>query len=363
MLRTALILLVTFVALGGAFTLYLATQPATRLAESNKPHPPAPPLPIDPGEGPYKNGGAGDLKQYNKITGRISSIMSWNSFTRHKDGTTTVIAPVMSFYVGDGQRLMIVGETGQIDDFHAPAMTAMTSTKQPVGMPDRGTLQHVHIYLYPTWDNNAQPTIILTTENLAFDNATFRIATAGYTDEQGNSIAADQVPVHVTGDYLFDGRGLTVQWNDRDNRLELLEVEHGEQLTILHPKDVFGSASTSGGDGKTPAPSGGRVEGASAIPGIFGRMLASTDRAATAMALPAARPAKSAKPPQPPYLARFFENLVITQGLETKVTGDTMDVGFVLKQSNGNATTRPSKPASGGAAGAGVSEGAPKAQG
>jgi hypothetical protein len=346
MLRTAIILLITFVVLGGAFTIYITSQAKTTIDGRPDQHAPVPTLQADPDQAaPYNGGSAGVLKQFNNRTGQISSEMRWNSFTRHKDGTTTVIAPAMSFNVGNGQRMKIVGETALIDNFNAPAMTTATSGKQPLGMPDRGTLHHVHMYLYPNWDDNAQPNLILTTENLAFDNATFRIATAAYTDENGKTIAADQVPVHVTGDYLFDGRGLTVQWNDRDNRLELLEVAHGEQLTILHPGTVFGWGASTTGASPPPASGSGTVgTPTTRSPKLFSNsMLASTDPSAPALALPSTRPAKPAKPPQPTYLARFFENVVITQGLQTKINADTMDVGFLLKQSSTNPTTRPSK--------------------
>jgi hypothetical protein len=343
MMRTAIILLITFVVLGGAFTIYISSQTKTAIDDRASLHAPVPTLTSDPEKAtPYNDGEKGVIKQFNNRTGQISSEMRWESFTRHKDGTTTVIKPSMSFNVGNGQRMKIVGETALIDNFNAPAMTTTTTGKQPLGMPDRGTLRHVHIYLYPNWDKNAQPNLILTTDNLAFDNATFRIATAAYTDENGKTIAADQVPVHVTGDYLFDGRGLTVQWNDRDNRLELLEVAHGEQLTILHPGTVFGSGGSTPGASPSPARAAGKPTARAPQP-FSSSMLASADPSAAALALPSTRPAKLAKPPQPTYLARFFENVLITQGLETKITADTMDVGFLLKQSPTDATTRPAK--------------------
>ena len=39
----------------------------------------------------------------------------------------------------------------------------------------------------------------------------------------------------MRGKYEFDGRGLTIRWNDRDRRLELLEIAHGERLIVKEP--------------------------------------------------------------------------------------------------------------------------------
>src|SRR5204863_1117726 len=81
----------------------------------------------------------------------------------------------------------------------------------------------------------AAPTLDIDMNNAAFDNESFRIFTEGYTDEHGKRIEADQVKVTVRGKYEFDGRGLTIRWNDRDRRLELLEIAHGERLVIKEP--------------------------------------------------------------------------------------------------------------------------------
>ena len=41
------------------------------------------------------------------------------------------------------------------------------------------------------------------------------------------------MPVTVRGrDYDFDGRGLRIQWNELNQRLQLLEIAHGESLTV-----------------------------------------------------------------------------------------------------------------------------------
>src|SRR3712207_3476368 len=98
-------------------------------------------------------------------------------------------------------------------------------------MPSRGRLDDARRQLAETADAPA-PMLDMTMPNAAFDNESFRIYTEGYTDKDGTQVPPDQVKVTVRGKYEFDGRGLTIRWNDRDRRLELLEVAHGERLVI-----------------------------------------------------------------------------------------------------------------------------------
>src|SRR5204863_1877737 len=80
------------------------------------------------------------------------------------------------------------------------------------------------------------------TNNIVFDNETFRISTETYMEPDGTSVASDQVAVSVEGrDFDFYGRGLTVRWNDVDQRLELLRIAHGDKLIIKNPSAMSGS--------------------------------------------------------------------------------------------------------------------------
>src|SRR5262249_46317709 len=68
---------------------------------------------------------------------------------------------------------------------------------------------------------------------------TFRIYSDGFTGPDGKYVEPDQVPVIVRGvDYDFDGRGLTIRWNERDQHLQLLEVAHGEKLVVKNPSKM-----------------------------------------------------------------------------------------------------------------------------
>ena len=61
-------------------------------------------------------------------------------------------------------------------------------------------------------------------------------------------VEADQVPVVLRGeDYDFDGRGLVIRWNERDRRLQLLEIAHGEKLIDQAPELVHEEGRGAGG--------------------------------------------------------------------------------------------------------------------
>ena len=101
--------------------------------------------------------------------------------------------------------------------------------------PSRGKLHNVVISLFEPTDAD-EPNLVARMNNAAFDNDTFRIATEPYADGNGNTVEADQVPVVVRGkDYDFDGRGLVIRWNERDRKLQLLEIAHGQSLTVKNP--------------------------------------------------------------------------------------------------------------------------------
>jgi len=109
------------------------------------------------------------------------------------------------------------------------------------GAPSRGRLHTVTMTLIDDAAPGGPATeLTMNTDNIDFDNDTFLITTGGFTAPDGTLIPADQVPVKVRGEYEFDGRGLTLRWNDRDDRLELLEIAHGEELKIMHPSGGIG---------------------------------------------------------------------------------------------------------------------------
>src|SRR5207249_1197380 len=130
------------------------------------------------------------------------------------------------------------------------------STGQPA-MPTRGKLHNVIVSVFDPVDA-PEPTITAKMNNAAFDTDNFRIATESYVDEHGNTVEADQVPVVVRGrDYDFDGRGLVIRWNERDRKLQLLEIAHGESLTVKNASALSPAGAFSRGPATRPAARGG----------------------------------------------------------------------------------------------------------
>ncbi len=276
------------------------------------------------------------------------------------------------------QKIAIEGETGDIEVQEPANSGSATFEKGSAGPPKRGKLKRgvkpVTIRVYP--DIIAQKdhvSITLTTDNLKFDNETFEVSTDAIVDANGNEVVpADQVPIHVTGDYEFEGKGLIVHWNDLEGRLEYLEVTHGDYLTIVHPSGTtLGGADSkkpqgdAGGPSTQPAPpppgDGAPVASpAVASPAVANPAVASAAMTAAPTAAPAPIPAsatiapaghkpeaaKPAKHGPPPYLADFERNVRITQGIrgsDEKQMGTAahMTVDFMLKPS-----TQPSSPGS-----------------
>ena len=178
----------------------------------------------------------------------------------------------------------------------------------------------MQISLLPPGTND--PAFTCTVNNLSFDNDTFVLATEEYTDASGKLVPADQVPVMIRGEeYDFDGRGLTGRWNEKDQSLQLLEIAHGETLTVKNPK-TLGISTTQPTEKKESAASAGKP------------------RAATRSS-PTAAPEKKAHDPiasatQPdasdasPYRATFVENIRIEQGGQLLAECDQMNLDFLM---------------------------------
>lgn len=343
-------ILVTLSALGlaGLFVVCWTIQPAGRVQTNAVQRTNPAPKPADtdptqlngirPGEGVY-------LSQYDG-KGQLTSRFRADRYVPRQDGTIDVINPVARFFLANHQSLDIVGRTGNVmvKDAPNPGRTGFANTGTPAP-PSRGRLDDVVVTL--TDDLKKVPLITMKTNNVVFDNETFRISTEGF----GN-IHDDEVPVHVTGQIKIEGRGLTVRWNDTDGRLELLEIAHGDFLEITDPS----SFSLSGSKVAPGKSSGGSSRAGEAMP----VMLAANDKSAAAQILthvpPHTRPAAGAEVrtgrasgPPPIYQASFYDNVRINQPDATG-SGDQiliqnvsrMDADFLLKQSNPEPATNPS---------------------
>ncbi len=169
-------------------------------------------------------------------TGELASRFRGDEYDPQPDNSVLVKHPEADFFSNDGkQRIHIAGQTGRVILAGTAAREAgnFSGKMEP---PSRGLLHDVVITLFEPADA-PEPSVTATMNNAAFDNDAFRIETTAFTDADGHHVPADQVPVKVRGnDYDFDGRGLVIAWNERDRKLQLLEIEHGERLTIKNLK-------------------------------------------------------------------------------------------------------------------------------
>ena len=231
MLRFLLISISTLAVLGTFFfLLVLRDQPApvtTSTTQSVIKATPLSDIQSQAGVGPGKYP---SLVNYDH--GQLSSKFNADDFTPQKDGSFIVKNPVAIYYMGKGQWMKVTGDTGTMYCDTAGPTQSNNLLVAPTGTPRNGTLHRVRVELYPEADST-QPTQWMETDNIRFDNDTYRMYTESYVDANGNTIPADQVAVSIRGEqYEFDGNGLTMVWNGINHRLEKLEVAHGKRLEI-----------------------------------------------------------------------------------------------------------------------------------
>lgn len=358
-MRSVILVIITAIGLAGLFVAYWTMQPLNSLVRpggsgaqrvravaTSGPHMDV----FHPGDQIW-------LKQYDD-NGQLSSKFRGTEYLPQPDGTVLVMNPVAQFFLANHQRIDVRGTDGNVIVKDRPDLAHNAfSNPGPLSPPSRGKLNNVTVTLV----DEAQPDpqlaklLVMTTNNVVFDNESFRIATEGYRDSRGQVITDDQVPVHVTGQLVMEGRGLVVRWNDKDGRLELLEIAHGEWLRVDHPSKV----SLFGG----PKKGASSPEQAGPRPGApLTEMLASEDKNAAGQIVTSHPPPQSrqrrvrgerpAHAPKAPaiYRASFYDQVRITQQDPTgsfeqvNITDvKQMDLDFLLKQQAEEPTTRPVK--------------------
>ncbi|HEY2588758.1 MAG TPA: hypothetical protein VGI81_23655, partial [Tepidisphaeraceae bacterium] len=247
-MRSAILVILSAAALGGLFMFVWTLQPASSTTLKDQP-PIAPPpqLKDREGYGPIKPGERCYLSQYDH-NGQLVSRFKGDEFVPQHDGTVRITNPEADFYLANHQHLEIRGIEGNVVMKDVPNLgqSGFANAGSP-SPPSRGRLNQVTVRLIDEIKN--APLLTMTTNNVVFDNETYRIYTEGYKDEQGKAVPDDQVPVVVEGQIRMRGRGLTVRWNDKDGRLELLEIAHGDVLEITDPSNL----SFGGGKPAKPA--------------------------------------------------------------------------------------------------------------
>jgi hypothetical protein len=362
-MRTYVLIFATLAVLGGAFFVYSREQTAGSTSGGRQIHVPEP----TPATRPTTDStSALQIVGRPWVTmishGRVSSRYRAQDAIPRPDGTVHLISPEADFYVGLHERLHITGVDGDVVMHTSTGAVSLTGKSQPTGQPTRGRLNDVKMQLLDeTVVDNPLVELTMTANNIEFDNDSFLVTTGGYTSPDGKNVPPDQVPVKVRGEYEFDGRGLTMRWNDQDDRLERLEIAHGEKLTIVHPSSrngVLGGSTTQ--PVSTTSPAAAPVAGATATRSApastaqpAGLAASSTPRGGTsAIAAGNSTPAGVAKPvtkpprkAKPIYLATFERDVRITQENDLLMTGDEMHLHFRMKDQPEATSAQPSNAA------------------
>lgn len=305
----------------------------------------------DDGKGIVKPGEVIRWDKYDPKFGRLTSRLEAASYESMKDGRMLVQQPVAEFYMNNGQVMRIRGKTGHITMQETIRGGGRAPAAGNAQAPRSGELFDVVLFTLPDMHaTEAQALLRMEMPNASFDNETFRIQTESYR-ENGQLIPADRVPITIRGvDYWFDGRGLKLQYNEVDHRLESLRVAQGERLIIRNPK-LFNRGEDEAKEEepkKTPPAGVGRFVPVEPIEDYV--LVAAEPRAAgrptTRPRGPATRRAAAAAdaPKEDPvYRATFRENVDIYEGEgpdRVKIgTAEELQVDFLSKDGELDLTT------------------------
>ncbi|HWE02388.1 MAG TPA: hypothetical protein VG326_08240 [Tepidisphaeraceae bacterium] len=363
-MRSILLVILSLAILVGSFVVYARYETkgahAADLSKISVP-PPPPPRPGQLKSGVIKEGESPWTEVFDEETGALKNRFRGDEYTPQDDGVILVKNPVAEFFLPNHQKMRLTGTTGEMVMPESPGVMKTSATDPPRGgSPNRGRIHDCKIELFNLFpDSSSQPDETIWMNNAQFDNETMLITTEAYKDGD-RMISADQVHVKMRGKkYDFDGRGLRLRWNDKDGRLELLEVAHGEELVIKDASAVSGTLAP-GGAKRMPAPQSAQAPAISHSPAPIGVaisrpasvmtadkdrprdalpplavMLAATDKASAVNAARSApNPPLKTKPPSPPvpYLATFYDNVRIVQGEEALITAERMDVDFTTRK-------------------------------
>lgn len=180
--------------------------------------------------------GAGEdvwVQQFDRETGLLTSEFRAARYDPPQDGVVHVTRPEARFYTRDGQVLTIWARDGEVI---MPEQTRKSDRMDSIqsAPPSRGTLNDVLIGVLDT-PESTEPSLTCRVPVIAFDNDALRLYTV-QTEIEGRIVPADRVPITVRGDeYDFDGQGLSMRWNQRDQRLEHLEIARGGRLVVKKP--------------------------------------------------------------------------------------------------------------------------------
>ncbi|HEX8339322.1 MAG TPA: LptA/OstA family protein, partial [Tepidisphaeraceae bacterium] len=328
-MRSIILLVVTLIVLAGAFAVFLTFESDSPAVQSGPTIARTEPAPTTASTQTESDSilGAGDgvwIQTYDKDTGVLLNEFRAKRYEPPQNGTVHVDRPEARFYSGNGQRLTLTADYGDVvmpdSGRKAQRLDSLDS-----GPPTRGTLHNVTLGLLEN-ETATEPSITCTIPILAFDNEALKLNTV-QTQIDGREVLADRVPVTVRGDYEFDGQGLTIRWNARDQRLEYLEITHGRRL-VVKDIDAFGGLPSARG----ASPDDGLIELADADPAAVAAKTAAeesrrrAERRAAATRRSAAAQWRASAPVA--YHAVFSDNVHVREGRNEIGTADRLTATF-----------------------------------
>ena len=193
-------------------------------------------------------GNDASVKKYDPKTGKLAAEYAAEEYTPRRGGIIDVKNALARFYLDHGQIIELHGNTGMFYT-ETPQGKGKSVSEPRAVAPNRGRLKDVTITILETIGDPAHPTVrpsmTITMDNAAFDSENNTVITEAFQDlKTGATVEADQVPVMLRSPdtnpngHDFDGRGLKMQWNERDHRLTSLDIAHGECLVIKNPKNM-----------------------------------------------------------------------------------------------------------------------------
>lgn len=361
-MRSFLKIFLTVIVLAAAFVGYLLYQPGAAVRSEARKTPTVQRLRDNRSDLLVGSGESGWVRQFDDA-GNLSSRFRVQAWDPRENGPIYVTQPEaeLFFQARDKSlgRISIQGTDGEVVVDGMPGAGANEgpldpknfAAAGPMQTPSSGRLNGVVIRVFET-ASAAEPMLTLRTNNIVFDNEAFRISTESYTQPDGKTVPADQVAVSVEGrDFDFYGRGLTVRWNDVDERLDLLRIAHGDKLVVKNPAALSGSL-LGGGNKKGDKTARDDATARAFAPPLapLWPMLASADGSSVGAVLaatqPVSQPTRKRRKPKdpadaaqtqprprkepPPYRATFNDLVRVFEGDRRVATADLMNVDFLL---------------------------------
>lgn len=336
-----------------AFIIYWMMSGAEVAMKPQSPEKKSPPVIQAPTTTAELPGGHAWWKRLDSRTGEVTSMMRANSYERQPDGRFYVTNPDAVFFMS-GQRVMrLVGRTGYISTQEALSHGHSSGNSNMAAQtPRSGELRDVVLEQFTSLDamnHGEKPEVTVLTPSASFDNESFLIQTEPYTDEKGNRVRADEVPVTMRGKYEFDGRGMVLQYDELDRHLRLLRIAHGQRLKINDPK----------GMSIQPMPVGATA----AAYEVFPEPLAAADNTVLAQAgkperapraggprraasrrAPMSRPTIRRSTEEPVYHATFMRDVEVFQGTKKVALAREMDILFLQEEEDSDPLSPSTRP-------------------